>query len=425
MSEYTTLPKETSEAEQMPQTPPKYISHRKCLILLSVMVFASLCVLGISSLSGKKLHKSPLQRQQLIAPSPTEVSQQPTTIPPHWELRKQSSSGEQLIASFSEDYRPFVDYENNFIFYKDNDQQIKGYDIQSGIASPLLPQNFYDSLKQGYSINSMQVYGDTLFFSAGAWSVGGNEYWESLTSTASPQLITNLSGYEGHVVSKNNHDFLIDFWSGDVCGSGAIYYIFNPTNKTVGQKIAQVSYGCINGYNDKGIDEENRLLLPYYDDVGPLATIPGAGPNNLLIYTRIDAYSFATSQIISLVTPTQMPPNITSIVYDAANDRLLLIGQSLYSLQLKSLTLKKEMDLPTDWSTQVSFSDVTPDSTCILEVDKKSQMYKYFTINLVSQRIASVKVCPTGNSTAVFDDEILPSSITLPTGYTLTNIIKN
>lgn len=332
------------------------MKYRKTLFIfylfLSLIILLSGGFLVLQRILISRHNKSQAEINKNLFSSPTPHSNSQNTYQPLPEkklvIKRMKPDGEEII--YEKDYREnhYIVRWGKYLFFdllrKGSDTQLLArHNLETGITEVIHKEEL-----PGRQIGYLSVINNTLFYGVGGYGLKEELYWLD-TPLSSPQLIKyddpTLIGVDK--IEVHNGKYLLKGFQADACWSVENWGILD-FNKKVSRHITTFYGGC-EGEKSLGIDKRNRIISVYKQEE-KLPKKTGNIPEGVYDYIPNYIYIFATpidkpQEKVVLVDRSRMPKSVTGISFSPLNDQILLLGEELSILDLKTLEIKKIADI--------------------------------------------------------------------------------
>ena len=350
--------------------------------------------------------------QVKISPTPHQRTYKENTL----VLQRKSSDGKEKIASFSYGPEVLLGKWNNLLFLStfnnEGNAQIVSHNTTTGKSDVLY------EVGDGLTIMDIDVIDDTLFFSTGAYLREGGMYSLQLPPKGTPQKLDNLP--RGSIAFEHSRYWIIGGF-GDGCGGSRAHYLFNPKTKTATHVVTTFE-GCLDGESYLGVDKKDRMLLSYHGGMVEF--------DRGIFYSSLSAVSLKTLEKTQLLTDVTMPKHTVAVGYFEEQNKVLILGDNLYALDLASDSLEELVKLPANFTkNNYSLESWSSDRVCLRAL-YSSDKYILISLNKRSSDATTIDTSggscvPTGNPNDEYErqtDKKLQEfrySLKLPSSYEL------
>lgn len=301
----------------------------KSIILYLFLLLISLLFLFYFFISRKPIDSNVSNNLQSNTDINSLDEEAPVSTTPQlkqWYLVDKTDSVADKIPIMPEQkqgYAGYIAQWHNLLFFDnaENDyKKVKIYslNLDSKEIHPIFVEEDYDNLRG--NVTSMQVIGNTLYFSIGAYISPSATFYLDLPITDTIKKLTD--GDNRIMLIKNNYWIISGF--GDGCGFSKRYSLINPTTKKI---TYFTDVGQVNGDGEimLGIDNANRMLVASStEDKVDIGDSCGTS-----IYTRVVALPILNpGTTVDVIREKDMPADIVDIHYIDRNNQLFLFGKS-------------------------------------------------------------------------------------------------
>lgn len=334
-------PVEETPIKEVPSKKNYIVAGLSALVLLSVIVGVFL----YKSKTTLQIKDTKIQTNNSNPTATTPVNQQPYKVK-NWLLKKQTKKGVETVLTLPDVENQIVEWGNLLIYgsgdYSSN-VQIKSLNLKTGEKNIIYDQASRNDFEGGGNnryVSDMQVLNNTLFFSIGGYLTSGATFWMTLPPIGQPQKLTD--GANGKIQYWKDRYWLIN-GEGDACWGETSYSLIDLTTKKV-TEIASSSPGCNEGEEYVDIDKRNRMIMAFHTADSGEGGYRGNG-----IYQYVVAIPLNNpSAKEGIIAKQDMPAGITSVVYLADTDQLLLVGKEKYMYDFSSKAITKtDITVPT------------------------------------------------------------------------------
>ena len=353
----------------------------------------------------------PTKEQVYVSPTPT-----PTREPSPKNKSLVLKRGEEIIYDFS----PYGEWHivrwENLLFYGTG-----GYDWNFEVFSHNLDTGetelIYEEDSSDIYLSDLQAIDETLFFSIGGYLVQGATYWLDLPPDGPALWLADSRNAK--IEYMNDRHWLIG-GEGDACWRFTDYSFVDIANKKVTPIITSHG-GCMEGEEYLGIDRTDRMILAHHTSGQNWHTLdPEPG-----VYTYVVALRLSDLEKGGIIAKQEMPEKIVMMRFSEEDNRLLLMGDSIYLYDLSLNTLEKIVDSPWDWQDwrNILFEKWEGEVVCVRGTDISERIE----INLSEKKIIrGSAVCePEPSQTRSYEESrmeevrVLNEQLNLPSGYEL------
>lgn len=207
---------------------------------------------------------------------------------------------------------------NDLLFFGSSEGKIKSHSVTTGETSTVF--DFGHPLGDFY----ITLAGSNLFFTSTIGYEPVDMYWTMLPLTTKPQKI--FTGMNPELMHHAERYWIAE-GIGDSCVESHVISTFDISTKKT-QKVFSGSHGCSDGDGFIDIDNSGNLIANTHiavDDGSPA-------------FERTVSVSLINvdnpSQRSELISTKSMPPNIFKVAYSRETNKLVLLGESLYTFDM-------------------------------------------------------------------------------------------
>jgi len=311
----------------------KYLLNHRFIIFFIIFFLSLLFILSKNINIGKN-NENQLSVTALIPAITSNVSNEQK-----WKIIKFKNGNAQTIFVFSSAGINEIVRWNDYLLYGSiedkRDIKLYLYNIKTGETKIMFNQH-----SENLELGGFALINNTFFFTTSGYLQKGASYWIDFIDLSIHKL-----AYEGKMERIKNRYFLIKE-EGDSCWDKIDFYLIDIKTKAV-TPAANTYSGCPSGDEYLGINNNDSMLLSYHISDGKMRWPPG------YIYTNLIARPLTNpAQRSYLLAGSAMPPAINLVKYSMDEDRVLLLGNSIYAYSFNPNKLEEIASFPEEWIQQ-------------------------------------------------------------------------